>query len=187
MEPGRISKAWKWTAFGWGVAEAVLFFIVPDVLLTYIATRYGLRRGIQATWWALGGAVIGGLIAFGWGATYPAAVNTGMEALPAVDIAMVETVAEQVATEGPAALVTAPLHGRPYKLYAAASGQLDQSALQLALWTIPGRLWRFLGLVTLFGALHAGSQRWRRQIPARAVVAFWAIFWATVYARFWFE
>lgn len=172
-------------ALSWGVAEGVLFFVVPDVLLTLVAARAGLRRGLNATWWALGGAVIGGLIAFCWGALSPDTANAAMAALPAVDDAMVATVADQVADSGPVALVTAPLHGRPYKLYAAAAGAGDESPLLLVLWTIPGRLWRFVGLVALFGAISAGRRRWLTQVPSSTPTALWALFWTVVYVKFW--
>lgn len=185
MEPRRIDTRDR-LALGWGVAEAAVFFVVPDVLLTYLAVRCGLRRGIRATWWALGGAVVGGLIAFGWGVVSPESANTAMGALPAIDGDMVDTVTEQVDTNGPAALMAGPLQGQPYKLYAAASGELGESPVALVLWTIPGRLWRFLGLTVLFGTLEEARRRWTTGIPQWTLIAFWAIFWTAVYVRFWF-
>ena len=182
MESRRLANR---LALTWGVAEGVLFFVVPDVLLTLVAARAGLRRGLDAAWWALGGAVIGGLVAFGWGATSPATANAAMAALPAVDDTMIATVADQVATNGAAALVTAPLHGRPYKLYAAAAGAGGESPLLLVLWTIPGRMWRFVGLVGLFGAIAEGRRRWLTAVPSWALVAVWAFFWILVYVKFW--
>jgi len=41
----------------WGFAEATLFFIVRDVLLTGIAVRRGCRTALRATAWAIVGAV----------------------------------------------------------------------------------------------------------------------------------
>lgn len=171
-------------ALVWGIAEGVIFFVVPDVLLTYVAIRHGTRRGLRAVRWALGGAVVGGLIAFGWGATDPISANTTMAALPAIGPDMVETVHRQIATNGPAALVTAPLSGRPYKLYAAAAGQFGMSPLSLALWTIPGRLWRFVGLVVVFGGIERASHR-RCGAAPRMRFGVWASFWIIVYVRFW--
>ena len=49
------------TAFAWGLAEAICFFIVPDVLLTLIAMR-SLRSAMKATMAALAGALVGGAL-----------------------------------------------------------------------------------------------------------------------------
>ena len=35
-------------AFAWGVAEATWFFLVPDILLTFVALAWGLRTGLAA-------------------------------------------------------------------------------------------------------------------------------------------
>ena len=43
----------------WGFAESTLFFIVPDVLLTWLALSLP-RRALRACYWALGGALAGG-------------------------------------------------------------------------------------------------------------------------------
>lgn len=37
---------WVAGAALWGVAEASLFFIVPDVLITFAVMRFGLRQGL---------------------------------------------------------------------------------------------------------------------------------------------
>src|SRR5690606_19561898 len=46
-------------AFLWGVAEAIYFFVVADVLLTFIAVAYGLRAGLVASLAAALGAACG--------------------------------------------------------------------------------------------------------------------------------
>lgn len=48
------------TAFLWGLAEATIFFIVPDVILTAIAI-FSLPRALRALTFSLLGATIGGL------------------------------------------------------------------------------------------------------------------------------
>ena len=44
----------------WGFAEATRFYVVPDVLVGWIAL-HGVRRGVAASLWATAGAVLGGL------------------------------------------------------------------------------------------------------------------------------
>src|SRR5690242_8566641 len=55
------SRAALVTAFAWGFAEALFFFIVPDVLLTVMAAR-ALRCAMKATVAALAGALLGGAL-----------------------------------------------------------------------------------------------------------------------------
>jgi membrane protein YqaA with SNARE-associated domain len=46
----------------WGFAEATLFFIVPDVLLSIIAVRRGRRPAWIAMAWTIAGAIAGGAL-----------------------------------------------------------------------------------------------------------------------------
>ncbi len=166
------------------MAEAVLFFIIPDVFLTFVAVRSGIKRGLEATAWAVLGAIVGGLIAFGWGSLDVGSANSAMAMLPAVDREMIADVETQVADHGPSALVSGPLGGRPYKLYAAASGAVGASPLALALWTIPGRLWR-MALITAVAGWAASWARRRTRLPAWTPMATWLFSWVLVYVVFW--
>ncbi len=53
-------------AFVWGLAEATVFFIVPDVFLTFVACR-DLRSALKTTVAAVCGALVGGLIMYSFG------------------------------------------------------------------------------------------------------------------------
>ena len=66
-------------AFAWGFAEATLFFVVPDVWLTLIAVRRGLRPALVACGWALAGALAGGLAMYAWGAFDTATAREALE------------------------------------------------------------------------------------------------------------
>lgn len=169
-------------AFGWGFAEAVLFFVIPDVFLTLIAIRSGFRRSLRLALIATAGAVLGGLATYGWAAIHPASTLAAMEVLPGIDPTMVDAVQADVATHGNAALLAGPWQGRPYKLYALSSGDLGLSALGLAMLTIPGRLARFAVSVAVAAYLRWFLARW---IPQRAMIALWSSFWFLVYAAYW--
>jgi hypothetical protein len=70
--------------------------------------------------------------------------------------------------------------GTPYKLYARAAGVQDESLAAFLLWSIPGRLERFLPLMLL--ALLAGIvlRRWISARP-RAVLSAYAGLWLAFY------
>lgn len=166
----------------WGVSEALIFFVVPDVFLTWVAVRRGVRPALRATLFAVGGAVVGGMLAYAWGAVWPNAAHAVMAGLPGVDAAMIERVANETAAKGSAALLDGPRQTQPYKLYAAAAGDQGASLLALMLWTVPGRAMRFL-LSSLIAAVAAAVGR--RFVSDGMVVAAWAIVWIGVYAVLW--
>ena len=120
---------------------------------------------------------------YGWAALHPAAAFAAVELLPGVDAAMVDAVQADVAAHGNAALLAGPWQGTPYKLFAAASGDLGLSSIGLALLTIPGRLARFA-----FSVAAASYLRWflTRWISAKATIGLWATFWLLVYTAYWF-
>ena len=170
-------------ALGWGFAEAVLFFIIPDVFLTLVAIRFGFRRSWRLAVLATAGAVVGGLVVYAWASLDLTSVTSAMELLPGIDPAMVEAVNADTAAHGNAALLGGPWQGRPFKLYAAASGELGLSVIGLALLTIPGRLARFAVSVVLASDLRGFFARW---IPEKVMITTWAAFWIVVYAGYWF-
>ena len=150
-------------AFGWGFAEAVLFFVIPDVFLTLVAVRFGFRRSFRLALLATAGAVVGGLVMYGWAALHPASAFGAMALLPGVDTSMIASVQAGIAAHGNAALLAGPWQGTPYKLFAAASGELGLSWIGLALLTIPGRLARFAFSIAIASYLRWFFIRWISQ------------------------
>ncbi|HHQ43100.1 MAG TPA: hypothetical protein ENK20_12535 [Chromatiales bacterium] len=165
----------------WGLAEATLFFLVPDVWLTLLATR---AAGAPAPWRRLllpaclaatAGAVAGGLLMHAWGAHDPAAALAAVERVPAVSAEMAARVRAGLEAHGLAALFLGPLTGTPYKLYAVQAGALGIGAAAFAAVSVPARLARFLVLSWAAAALARRLRpRWR--VPA--ALAAWALFYA---------
>lgn len=79
-------------AAAWGFAEATLFFIVPDVLLSIIIVRRGRRVAWIATVWAIAGAVVGGALMYCWSAQNASGVIALLDRLPAISPAMIARV-----------------------------------------------------------------------------------------------
>ena len=66
-------------ALAWGFAEATLFFIVVDVLITYVTVYFGMRRGVETVFFATIGAVAGGAAMYHWGGDDPAGMVAALD------------------------------------------------------------------------------------------------------------
>jgi membrane protein YqaA with SNARE-associated domain len=89
MGAGGRQRLWDVAAALWGFAEATVFFIVPDVLLT-AAAMGSLRRGLRAAGFALAGAVAGGVAVMLWARADPEGVARMLLAVPGISEALVE-------------------------------------------------------------------------------------------------
>ena len=168
----------KPAAFLWGLAEATLFFIVPDVLLTAAALRR-LRAALVLCGWATLGALAGGTGMYFWGEQAPAQAWALLDRVPAIAPAMMAWVRTALAQEGLAALFLGPLSGTPYKLYAVAAGQQQLDLAAFLLVSVPARAARFV-LVCLLAytvsRLLAGRLSETRRYGVLA--AAWLLFYA---------
>lgn len=162
----------------WGFAEATLFFIVPDVLLSFVALRC-LRAAWIACLFATAGALAGGALMYAWGSASPEDAVAALDRVPAVSVEMVERVRSDLERQGLWALMVGPFRGTPYKIYAVESAGLGVSLPVFLAVSVPARLVRFV-LVSLiaawlserwFGSWSAGRKRW-------TLGCFWILFYA---------
>lgn len=168
-------NGWDAGAFAWGFAEATLFFVIPDVLISLVALK-NWRRGFRLTAGALAGALMGGFLMFQWAAREGDSARRAVLKVPMVRARMLDAVDREYRTLGPAAILRGPATGKPYKLYAVAAGRNGASLSGFLMGSVPGRLWRFLltaGVAALLGRAMARAPR------IRLVV--WALFWAVTY------
>lgn len=140
-------------AAAWGFAEACIFFIVPDVLLSWIALS-DLRRALVACLFALAGALLGGVLVWFWGGGHPEPFRSLFAALPGIDASLLAAVQAQVQQEGLSAVLLGPLRGTPYKLYALEAAVQHYPLLPFLLISIPARLVRFLLVTLLVGGIR---------------------------------
>jgi membrane protein YqaA with SNARE-associated domain len=173
--------------FVWGLAEATLFFIVPDVWIGWVAL-VARRAAWAVLGFTLAGALVGGALTYALGAaTAPATSAPILDGVPTVDRDSIRRVSGEMEKHGPRSVVYGPLRmGTPYKLYARAAGAQDESLATFLLWSIPGRLERFLP-VTVF-AILAGLllRKWveaRPRTPLSVYVAIWMAFYAVYVVR----
>ncbi len=173
------SNVWQAVAFLWGVAEATLFFIVPDVLLSAVGLKRGARAGAVASACAALGAGAGGAVMFLWSAHDAAGARAVVLAVPAVSEAMAADAARAMAEHGWfAATLAGPLSFTPFKLYAILAPEAGASAAGFALASVAARLPRFL-LVSLGASLLRGRLGAR---PLLWLCGAWALFYAAFFA-----
>jgi len=161
-------------AFAWGFAEATLFFIVADVLLTFIAVALGLRVALRAALAAAIGAACGGLVMWRYGVSDPAAA-TRLLAAGMAGMAM---------ADWPLAMLKGSVTGIPYKVYAVAAGKEGLPALLFFGITIPVRLARFALAASIVAAISALL---RRRLDLRRRLMLLATFWVLFYGEFWWR
>jgi len=172
-------------AFLWGLAEATLFFIVPDMYLGFVAV-FHWRRGLLATLATVAGAMIGGATMYVLAVSNGAAVNQLLVRIPLISPEMVRTVAEQMRASGLAAMISAPLQAVPYKIYAAQAGQQHFPFIQFLLVTLPARLERTLPVVLAAAAFGSALKRLVQRRTA-LVIGTYALLWVGVYVAYYLQ
>ncbi len=164
----------------WGFAEATLFFVVPDVYLSWLALR-STKSGLIACLFALMGALIGGTAMWMWGQFNPDAARATFELLPAINETMIMNVRQQLTDSGIATLFLGPLGGIPYKVYAVEAADLGYGLALILAVSLPARLTRFVLVTMVAGVI---SWKLRQRLSMRAVKSIHVVFWVLFYAWF---
>lgn len=181
-----MTLAWRFAlaSFAWGMAEATLFFIVPDVLLSYIGLKHGPRSAVMASLFAAAGAAVGGGVMYMWSALDPVAAYAAALALPAISEQMAAAAESAMRDNWFVAVLLGPIAGAPFKLYAMlAPHQPDISLARFVVAAIPARLPRFLIVsvgVAILGRLLTPrlGERQRLQLLLGAWAVFYLLFFA---------
>ncbi|MBV9572065.1 MAG: hypothetical protein JO056_12570 [Alphaproteobacteria bacterium] len=172
---------WFVGAFLWGAAEATFFFIVPDVLLTLAALRFGWKRALMLSAVAALAAALAGLFMWRWGHDDIATAQFVLLLVPAVGPDLLQRAAHEMSAGWPLHLITGGVTGLPYKLYAAEAGALDIEMFSFAIVSFAARFLRFAITVSL----AAGGSRIADAIGhPRWIYAGWAMAWIAVYALY---
>lgn len=164
-------------ALVWGFAEGTLFFIVPDVYLSWLAVDRR-RRGFAACVPAVAGAMLGGAAMWLWGRVDLPAALAALDRIPAVRPDMLARVQEALESRGLWPMLFGPLRGTPYKIYATTWGGLDGGLIELWLMSVPARGLRFV-LVTALASWAIGKRLSHRSLALRRSVLLgcWAAFY----------
>lgn len=165
----------------WGYAEATRFWLIPDILLTWI----GLNRPgsiVPAVVAATAGATLGGISMH----RNAQREHARLTQVPGISEAMLIDARARFATEGWTAVVRAPLDGIPYKVYATESGVVGRPLAELIAWTALARAWRFVltaGAAGLIGAVLSRRLRGHEGGWFVATLGFWIVVYVRYFAR----
>ncbi|MFN3464471.1 MAG: hypothetical protein ACK4X1_10375 [Terricaulis sp.] len=169
-------------AFVWGVAEATLFFLVPDIILSYIGLKRGVKAPARASLVAAIGAAVGGLIMYFWSAADPNAARQAVLAVPAISEEMFARAEDAMGMHAWfGATILGPLSSTPFKVYAVLAPYAGASPIVFAFASILARLPRFVLVsvgVALLGRFLSRwlSERQRFWLLIGAWLLFYAVF-----------
>jgi hypothetical protein len=167
----------------WGLAEASLFFVVPDVLISYVAMTRGGKAGAWACLFAALGAALGGAAIWLWSAIAPVSAHAAVAAVPAISERMIADAEVDMTREGwLMASLKGPLTSTPYKVYALLAPRHEVPLVAFAPAALPVRLPRFLLVAAAF-ALIGGVLRQR--IPRLWLIGGFTVGWVLFYGWFW--
>ena len=173
----RLNRTNTLAAF-WGLAEATVFIIVPDVFLSWVALR-SRKRALIACLWVTGGALAGGCVLWFVGRHDPEPARALFTALPAINDGMIENVRSQLHTSGLKALFLGPLSGTPYKIYAVEAASVGHGLGLFLLISLPARLIRFLLVSLVAGGIATVL---RQRMSLRHLRILHVLFWTALYA-----
>lgn len=165
----------------WGYAEATRFWLVPDIVLSWIAlnaSRFTMQSVVAATL----GAIAGGVRMH----RHAASERDLLKEIPGISEAMLDDAHAKFAGHGWASVVRAPLDGIPYKVYATESALAGRPLGELVAWTPIARLWRFYltsAGASVIGRLFARSIRRHERRWLLASAGFWLVVYIRYFAR----
>jgi len=169
--------------FIWGVAEATLFFFVPDVLLSYVGLKRGVKAVVRASVIAAAGAAAGSVIMYLWSTIDAAAAREAVLAVPSISDAMAQRAEVAMAENWFLATLLGPLSSTPFKVFAILAPAAGAPLPAFALASVAARLPRFLIVsigVSLIGRILG---RWlsERQL-LWVLIGAWLLFYAVFFA-----
>ena len=168
--------------FIWGLAEATVFFIVPDVWITLVAL-FSWRQSFKVLSATLMGALLGGSLMFWLGAHHPAQATVTVLHVPFVTQTMYDNTQHSFEQSGITALLTGTVKGIPYKIFAVQANRYSNWPIFI-LASVIARLERFLPFWIIAATLGAFFRKTTDRRPFLAVATHVCI-WILGYAWYW--
>ncbi len=180
----------------WGFLEGTWFFLVPDVLLSYLAI-VSLRRALVASLGVVLGAmaaacVLYGLLSLDRG-NASVRIQRFWSALPGFRATMTVRASGYLEADGARGLLSGPQSGLPYRVFVVEAHQLGIPLSGILLWTPPARLERILLLPFLVAGMRVAIGRvCRTTVPIRGalrldrvLVLLLSVYWVGIYGWYW--
>lgn len=178
------SRAALWVGAGWGLAEASLFFIVPDAWLGFVAL-FAPWRMLRMLGAILVGAAVGAVCLYLATMAWADELTSLILALPAIAPADLEQARGQLQDDGAGAILPALVDGRAVKLYIHGAALDGIGLLEVVLFTVLNRLLRLLlvgGVMAAIGAVGRSIVAHSPRAVAALYVAGWVVFYAAYLA-----
>ena len=162
----------------WGFAEATVFFIVPDLLLTGALILFGLSAALRMAGAAALAASLGGAILLVLGAQDPELARAIVLSVPLIGDDLLARVQGEMLSGWPGHLMVGAISGAPFKIYAVEAGATGVPALAFILVGLVARFARFCLLIGLFCGVGLILRRFGK---AHWDWRFFTIFWGGLY------
>lgn len=168
--------------FWWGLAEGTVFFIVPDVWITF-ATLFSLRAGAVAWLFSVIGSGVAVVAVYVLTAALRIDYLAFLESIPGISAGLIQSVGASVAADGLPYTPWLVLGGIPLKLYAGLGFDSGLPLVSVLAWTAYARIARIAPTYVLAASLHIGFQR---RIDARptAWTGALAVLWVAFYVLY---
>ncbi len=171
-----------WMGVAWGFAEATLFFIMPDLIIT-LACLGSVKHGARQLAAVLVGALVGGMLMYMLACSQSAEMARLVDAVPFVRSAMFDSVRGDYEAHGLWAACKGPLTGIPYKVYAVIAPDFIPF-YSFFVGSIPARLERLVVTFAIFAVLGVLARRYLTRWPW-VPIGVYLSYWVIVYGVYW--
>ncbi|HET9521580.1 MAG TPA: hypothetical protein VFO73_11075 [Candidatus Limnocylindrales bacterium] len=172
-----------WVVGVWAMAEASLFFVVPDLWLGLVALFAPRRVGWALVAIALG-AIVGAVVLTALTVANPSGLSDLIGSLPGTAPADLARARDELDSGGLVAFLNGPVQGLPVKVYIHEASQLGLSTPFTLVFTALNRIER-IGLFGLVMALVGFAARGLMLRFPRTAVAGYLVAWIIFYVGYW--
>jgi hypothetical protein len=165
----------------WGIGDASLFFIAPEVGLSYAALRYGLWRTLVLGLFVTIGAFAGGLAMYFLADAYPAEVRNLLLKVPGINADLLAEVRGDLRKTNAVVVLASAYSLTPFKAAAAEAAGQNVQIVFFALETFFAYLSRAFMAALVFGFIGWAL---RKSLGWKTLVLRAMILWALWYAAY---
>lgn len=134
-------------AFIWGFSEATIFFIIPDVYITFVLL-FSIRAGFTAIVWSIIGSIFGGICIY---LLHMFSFNflSVLLMIPGITLVMIKHAMKIFEGNNFPGFSSVPFSGIPYKIYAYSASYYEMPFYLFIVWTIVARIIRYAFPITV--------------------------------------